>query len=83
MGNGTIDKPCGEEGELGLMAMTFNKDLGWIAETLGPKSGHCKRLARVAHSKEKGEEISPKNNKRESSVPIQELDVKEIEDKIP
>ena len=31
------------------MAIRLDSELGWVAEELGPKSGHWKRLARKAH----------------------------------
>ena len=40
--------PIREEVATGLMAMCFDEKLGWVAETLGPKSIHWKRLARKA-----------------------------------
>ena len=32
--------PLREEVATGLMAMCFDEKLGWVAETLGPKSSH-------------------------------------------
>lgn len=66
----------------GPMALSYSNEMGWTAEVLGPKSGHWKRKAREAQS------IGPKENmsnsvvvkaevsktKRESSIPLQELD---------
>lgn len=66
----------------GPMAMSYSNEMGWTAKVLGPKSGHWKRKAREALSS------SPKVNtsqnviakaevsksKRESSIPLQELD---------
>ena len=42
----------GQEGvdlKSGPMAMRLDSKLGWVAEELGPKSDHWKRLARAAH----------------------------------
>ena len=64
------------------MAMTYKNDVGWVAECLGPKSGHWKRMAREVRPKDFNEQQSPsgvkpiiKNKvKRESPVPVQELE---------
>ena len=32
--------------EMGPMAMSFDQNLGWVAEKMGPISKHWKRLAR-------------------------------------
>ena len=45
------------EGE-GPIAMTYDMDLGWVAEVLGPTSGHCKRKAREGQSKGKEKALS-------------------------
>ncbi|KAK7834093.1 putative esterase kai2 [Quercus suber] len=39
------------------LAMSFNKDKGWIFETLGPTSGHWKRLARQTNKPSPGFEL--------------------------
>nr|POE73448.1 hypothetical protein CFP56_08751 [Quercus suber] len=36
------------------LAMSFNKDKGWVAETLGPTNGHWKRLARQTNKPSPG-----------------------------
>ena len=56
------------------MAMCFNEDSGWVAETLGSKSGHWKRLARMAQSKEESMGLDQLGSKRISPVPTQELE---------
>ena len=64
------------------MAMTYKNDVGWVAECLGPKNGHWKRMAREVRPKDFNEQQSPsgvkpiiKNKvKRESLVPVQELE---------
>ena len=38
--NGSKGTLSSKEEVLGLMAMTFSKEVGWIAEKLGPKSEH-------------------------------------------
>ena len=37
----------------GPMAMTYEIEMGWVAETLGPTSGHWKRRACVGQAKGK------------------------------
>ena len=60
----------------GPMAMSLDDQLGWVAEELGPKSGHWKRLARMAHgaSPIKEKEKITILGKRPSPIPIQELE---------
>lgn len=62
--------------DLGPMAMCFDENLGWVAKTLGLKSGHWKRIAREAHgaskTKESKEEI--RLGKRIGPSPLQELE---------
>ena len=43
------------------MAMSYDVNMGWVAETLGPRSGHWKRLARKAR------EISPTEEPKEKT----------------
>ena len=57
-----------EEGN-GPMAMCFNEDSGWVAETLGSKSGHWKRLVRMAQSKEESMGLDQLGSKRIGPVP--------------
>lgn len=78
-GKGLKDNLKCKEEVLGPMAMTFCKELGWVAEQLGPKSGLGKRLARKAHVKDQGLGPGPKNAKRESSMPVSELDANTLE----
>ena len=64
------------------VAMTYKNDVGWVAECLGPKSGHWKRMAREVRPKDVNEQQSPSvvkpiiksKVKRESPVPVQELE---------
>ena len=37
----------------GPMAMTYDMELGWVMEVLGPTSGHWKRKAREGQTKGK------------------------------
>ena len=48
-GNEDVVGQEGMELKSGPMAMRIDSELGWVAEELGPKSGHWKRLARAAH----------------------------------
>ena len=43
----------------GPIAMMYDMELGWVAEALGPTSGHWKRKARESKSKGKEKELSP------------------------
>ena len=54
--------------------MSFNKDKGWVAETLGPTSGHWKRLARQNNKPSPVKKDSLEKLKRSGPVPLQELD---------
>ncbi|KAK9994125.1 hypothetical protein SO802_023828 [Lithocarpus litseifolius] len=56
------------------LAMSFIQEKGWVAEPLGPNSGHWKRLARTNNKQSPNVKTSPDNTKRKGSVPIQELD---------
>lgn len=66
----------------GPMALSYSNEVGWTAEVLGPKSGHWKRKARASQGVGPKENISPNVlvkaegslSKRESSIPLQELD---------
>lgn len=49
--------------ELGPMAMTYEQGVGWVAEKLGSKNGHWKRLA-----------TNTKPKTREGSTPLFDLD---------
>ena len=62
--------------ETGPMAMSFDVELGWVAEELGPKSGHWKRMARMAHIASPTKELVKNNTlgKRPGPVPVQELE---------
>ena len=65
--------PWAEEASSPL-AMSFNKEKGWVAETLGPTSGHWKRLARQNNKPSPAKRDSPEKLKRGGPVPLQELD---------
>ena len=70
VGQVSVDK------ENGPMAMSFDVNLGWVAETLGPQSDHWKCMARKVHdtspTKETKEEI--RLGKRPGMSPLQELE---------
>lgn len=57
-----------KDGE-GPLAMTYDMELGWIAETLGPTSAHWKRKACAGQTKEKEKVESPVEKKRSASTP--------------
>ena len=52
-----------KEGE-GPIDMTYDMDLGWVAEVLGPTSGHWKRKAREGQTKGKEKALSPVQKKK-------------------
>lgn len=56
------------------MAMMYDSEQGWVAEQLGPKSGHWKRLAREIEPKTIQNEGNLKTLKREDPTPLEELD---------
>ena len=62
-----------EEGK-GPMAMCFNKESGWVAKILGPKSRHWKRLTRMAQSKEESMDLDQLGSKRPGPIPIMKLE---------
>ena len=70
VGQVSVDK------ENGPMAISFDVNLGWVAETLGPQSGHWKCMAKKARDtslkKETKEEIWL--GKRLGTSPLQELE---------
>ena len=57
----------------GLMAMTYEMEVGWVIDKLGPNSGHWKRKAWVGPSNENREETGPFSRKREGLTPLNEL----------
>lgn len=60
--------------ENGPMAICFDDEMGYVAEKLGPKSGHWKRLARMAHVASLTKEKDQIMRKRTSSIQLQELE---------
>nr|POE82482.1 hypothetical protein CFP56_75374 [Quercus suber] len=75
-GSGVEVGPVSVDKEIGPMAMSFDVDLGWVAEEIGPKSGHWKRMARKAHGASPTKEtIKDKTlGKRPGPIPVQELE---------
>ena len=71
--------PIREEAAMGPLAMCYDEKLGWVAETLGPKSGHWKRLARKAQNKDENVELDHTGIKRASPLTIQELEPSTLE----
>lgn len=61
-----------KDGE-GPLAMTYDMELGWIAETLGPTSAHWKRKACAGQTKEKEKVESPVEKKRSASTPTRSV----------
>ena len=59
--------------EDGPVAMTYEVDVGWVADKLGPTSGHWKRSARASPSIENKEVLGPIKKKREGSS-LEEID---------
>ena len=60
--------------ELGPMTMTYELGVGWVAEKLGPRSGHWKRLARNTKPKTNDTDLGPINQKGEGPTPLSDLD---------
>ena len=58
----------------GPMAMNYEMNVGWIAESLSPTSGHWKRRARAGQTKGKEKVESPAEKKRECLTPLGEID---------
>ena len=69
------------KGEECLIAMTYDMELGWIAEALGPTSGHWKRKAREGQPKGKAKDLSPIQKKRNAPFSLAESDQKKRETK--
>nr|POE78096.1 hypothetical protein CFP56_37888 [Quercus suber] len=73
----------------GPIAMTFSDELGWTAESLGPTSGHWKRIAREKRAGLVSDQVSLLEEKtlnlakikRESPTPLKELDPKALDGK--
>nr|POF15956.1 hypothetical protein CFP56_42778 [Quercus suber] len=63
------------------LAMSFDKDKGWVTETLGPNNGHWKRLARQTNKPSPVKRESPEKLKRSGPVPLQELDPNALNNK--
>ena len=70
VGQDSVDK------KIGPMAMSFDTELGWVAEELGPRSSHWKRLARKAHRVSPIEEVMKDKTlgKRPGPIPVQDLE---------
>ena len=49
------------------MAITYEEEVGWVADKLGPTSGHWKRRARANPSLENNKSLGPNKKKREGS----------------
>ena len=56
------------------LAMSFDKDKGWVVKTLGPTSEHWKRLARQTNKPSPSKRDSPEKLKRSGPISLQELD---------
>ena len=54
--------------------MSFDENVGWVAEKMGPKSKHWKRLAREIKSDSPKKNKSLTKQKRECPTPLIELD---------
>lgn len=71
------DGPTGlalEVNEDGPVAMTYEVDVGWVVDKLGPNSGHWKRRARASPGNDNKEELGPIHKKREGPISLEELD---------
>ena len=65
--------------EMGPMAMSFDQNLGWVAEKMGPISKHWKRLAREVKLDVPTKNTSPIKLKRKGPTPLIELDLNAME----
>ena len=65
----------------GPIAMSYDMDQGWVAETLGPASGHWKRKLREGQPSRKTKELSPVKKKRNSPAYQTESDQNQRETK--
>ena len=63
----------------GPMAMTYDMELGWVAEVLGPTSGHWKRKACEGQTKGKDKVLSPVRKKRSAQNSPIELEQNTLE----
>ena len=68
-----LDLGLGENKE-GPMAMSYKPNVGWVANTLGPTSGHWKRRVRAGPNDEMKDELGPIQRKREGSITLSEID---------
>ena len=58
----------------GPIAMSYDMDQGWVEETLGPASGHWKRILREGQPSRKTKELSPVQKKRNFPAYLNESD---------
>lgn len=77
----TMQGPDPDKIELGPMAMTYEQGVGWVAEKLGSKNGHWKRLATNTKPKTSDTDLDPINQKREGPTPLFDLDPHIIDQK--
>ena len=70
-----------DKGVEGPFAMSYDMDHGWVAETLGPASGHWKRKLREGQPSRKPKELSPVKKKRNSPDDQTESDQNQRETK--
>ena len=63
-----------DESKEGPMAMQYDLEVGWVANKLGPMSGHWKRKARVGPDEEMKEVMGPLQKKREGDLILREID---------
>nr|POE60143.1 hypothetical protein CFP56_45087 [Quercus suber] len=70
------DSKAWAEGNSSPLAMSFIQEKVWVAEPLGPNSGHWKRLTRTNNKQSLKVKTSTDNTntKRKGYVPLQELD---------
>ena len=54
--------------------MSYDQEIGWTSEILGPKSGHWKRLARQVKVCGPTMVSDPASQKRKGEAPLIELD---------
>ena len=61
------------------MALCYKENMGWVAEHLGSKSGHWKRITHEACEAKPKEDMGPRKRKRAGITPIDELETNIID----
>nr|POE89123.1 hypothetical protein CFP56_70454 [Quercus suber] len=65
--------------KLGPIAISYDQNMGWVTEKMGPNSKHWKRLAREIKSNAPTKNTSPTKLKSEGPTPLIKLDPNALE----